>query len=91
MSFEYAADLIEFCEVCGGPLNSNEPGPFKSPDERFRHAVCHETGEAPTGPIVDEGDGTKCCMNVQYNCGHYAFGPVDAVPDACPECGDPTV
>lgn len=34
-------ELIEECEVCDEPLNANEAGHYKSPDERFWCADCY--------------------------------------------------
>ena len=87
--------LIEECEICGGPVDTNEPGHHKSPDERFRHRVCHERGEPPEGYIreyVEEAtSGNFACVNRQYNCGHVAYGPTGILPHRCPECGDNAV
>lgn len=88
-------ELIEECEVCGGPVDTNEPGHFKSPDERFRHQVCHELGEPPEGYVEEFKDEawemSAACVNRQYNCGHVAYGPVGLLKYQCPECGDNAV
>ena len=88
-------ELIEPCEICGGPVDTNEPGHHKSPDERFRHHICHENGAPPSGYVeefVDEAQEMQAaCVNRQYNCGHVAYGPVGLLKHKCPECGDNVV
>jgi hypothetical protein len=27
-----------------------------------------------------------CCQNKQYDCGHWAYGPSNLLPERCPEC-----
>lgn len=86
-------ELIEECEVCDAPLDANEPGHFKSPDERFRHARCHKSGEPPSEPVLNiaADHPSKASVNKTFNCGHYAYGPQLNLPSKCPECGDNAV
>lgn len=85
-------DLIETCEECSGPVDTNEPGHYKSPDERFRHGVCHEKG-VPDGYVLNNASEypMMASVNRQFNCGHVAYGPPRELPTECPECGDNAV
>ncbi len=83
------SERYEQCEVCGGSIDSYDAGYFKSPDERFRHALCHENGEAPQEYVLKASeDETDCCVNHQYNCGHTVYLPMNKRPMVCPECTD---
>lgn len=81
-------ELIEECEICGGPVDANEPGHYKSADERFRHAICHATDGAPADYVLNiaEDHPTKASVNRQFNCGHVAYGPPTELPHECPAC-----
>lgn len=82
-------ELIEPCEVCGGPVDLNQPGYHKSPNEKFWHHLCAENGEPPEGYVKDVAAEYPelCSTNQQYQCGHLVFGPYFEQPDKCPECG----
>lgn len=85
-------ELIEECERCGGDLDANESGHYKSPSEVFVHQVCYEEG-VPEEPIRDLSRQYPFeeCWNRQYTCGHYAYGPPKRLPGECPECEVPAV
>ena len=83
-------DLIEECAECGGPIDTTEPGHYKSADdEMFVHSVCFEEGEpSKILDLLDEYP-FKRQTGRQYGCGHYAHGPPTKFPAKCPECEVP--
>lgn len=82
----YGSDRYEECTICGGSIDSLSPGYYKSSSEKFRHALCHETGEPPEGYVLEVTETDACCTNRQYNCGHTVYAPVSEQPSLCPEC-----
>lgn len=87
------SELIEECERCGGDIDTNVPGHYKSAnDEVWVHKVCYEQGE-PGEPVVDLVDEYPIMEQWprQYTCGHYAHGPPSKLPGECPECEVPAV
>lgn len=87
------SDSHEECTICDRLVDSNEPGHFKSPDERFQHAVCHESGTPPNTPIEDlsSDDPQQWDVTRQYNCGHYSYGLRRKLSERCPTCDSPQV
>lgn len=81
------SELIEECEICGGNVDANAPGHYKTPDERFRHRVCHEDGQLDGYVLNLAADyPDMCSQNRQFNCGHVAYGPPRHLPHECPRC-----
>ena len=81
------SDKIVDCERCSAPIDTEEPGHYKSPDERFIHRVCYE-GDGPEKVLDLSGEHPfKEQVPKTYNCGHYAEGPPLHLPRECPECG----
>jgi hypothetical protein len=85
--FAQHAALLVNCEACGGLVNVNLRGYYKSPDDRFWHAICHDAGP-PDGSITDTAAAwpTLTSTTRQYNCGHVGYGPLVTLPVECPEC-----
>lgn len=83
-------DDTDHCEECGGSIDVTSPNYYKTPDERFKHVVCHEEG-GPGDYVLNlaEENPSKACVNRQYQCGHIAYGPVTELPERCPheDCG----
>jgi len=77
---------ISDCTVCGGPVNTDTNG-----EAEEVHTVCID--QPPEEPILDLSAETmtKVCLNRQYNCGHYSYGPPQELPINCPECNMNTV
>lgn len=79
----------EECAECGGRIDSEEPGHYKSADEVFVHSVCYEEGDPSSVlDLTDEYPFTEM-VPIQYGCGHLATGPPIRLPTECPKCGVP--
>lgn len=82
------SDQYEGCEECGGPIDTYDAGYYKTPDERFKHALCHETGDVPEQYKLVESTESDTYDNKQYNCGHTIYAPPIEHPMFCPICND---
>jgi len=83
-------DGTDCCEECGGPIDTTSPNYYKTPDEIFRHVVCHEEGDPGDYVLnIAEDYPEQASINRQYQCGHVAYGPALELPDRCPheDCG----
>lgn len=50
------------CEECGHPIDLNQPGYYKTPDERFWHEECHEDGEKSADDVYEDRNLLACAL-----------------------------
>lgn len=90
-SIPQSDDRYDPCEECGGHIDTHDAGYYKTPNEKFKHGLCHEEGEFPGNYELDENHDHEVHTNRQYNCGHNLYAPPKRQPMYCPVCNDTDV